>query len=94
MTRVATKVRTCKMIITKIVARATYNTSNTIICCCLRFHITHSLRTVQNIQLRLPAKFVELLNTVPTLPVLHVQPELGLSRSNILLHKFEFRVSI
>jgi len=66
MTRVATKVRTCKMIITKIVARATYNTSNAIICCCLRFHITHSLRTVLSILLHLPAKYVGFWNIVST----------------------------
>jgi hypothetical protein len=31
--RVTTKVRTCRIIMTKIVASATYNTSNAIICC-------------------------------------------------------------
>jgi hypothetical protein len=66
MTRVATNVRTCKRIITKIVARATYNTSNAIICCCLRFHITHSLRTTRRTLWFVPARFVGFWNTVST----------------------------
>ena len=33
MTRVATKVKTCRIIMTKMVANATYNTSKAIICC-------------------------------------------------------------
>jgi hypothetical protein len=70
------------------VARATYKTSNAIICCCLRFHITHSLRTAPSNQNFLLSRFVDFWNTVSTTLLLYTQPVLVLNRSSTLLHIF------